>query len=360
MDPSNRFGLIWVNSSGGDPNHFSIIGGPGRPADVPGGCPAAVVMIHSFSAADPADPRTIAGRWLSQGAFVYFGSVNEPYLAAFRKPGLVVDLAARGVPLSAALRQGEAEPLGRPWRLIYLGDPLYGIPATHPARGRPPSGDDRQLFQIKNPRSKPENSGGRLGPEAWRELAPAHADWPVVEVAMPPGSPAPGDEEASADLRLQWCRDAAVGELSGGTSADRRPGPDWRSTLKQIRREQLHPRLRPIFDELLIDAMSQAGEWDELQSRLSRIPPAECRPRVWAAMETAAMARLARAARDPDPERGHARLRELREEVMRLPWPAGSGFPAQFTARAANFGEGRGARDEKDGVARNQPATPAS
>src|SRR5262249_60764650 len=78
MDPWNRFGLIWVNSTG-EPTDFSIAGGPGRPADVPGGCPAAVVLIHSFSAADPADPATIAGRWLTQGAFVYFGSVNQPY-----------------------------------------------------------------------------------------------------------------------------------------------------------------------------------------------------------------------------------------------------------------------------------------
>src|SRR5262249_52958066 len=53
MDPSNRFGLIWINSSGGRAD-FSIHGGPGRPADVPGGSPAAVVMIHSHSAEDPA------------------------------------------------------------------------------------------------------------------------------------------------------------------------------------------------------------------------------------------------------------------------------------------------------------------
>ena len=170
MDPSNRFGLIWLNSSGG-PTHFAIGGGPGRPADVPGGCPAAVVMIHSFSAADPADPRTIAGRWLAQGAFVYFGSVNEPYLQAFRRPGLVAELAAEGVPLSAALRQGESEPFGRPWRLIYLGDPLYRIP------GR---------------KSPPAMNAGRLEPDSWRKLAPAYADWPVADVAA--AVPAPVDD----------------------------------------------------------------------------------------------------------------------------------------------------------------------
>ena len=84
-------------------------------------------MIHSFSAADPADPATIAGRWLTQGAFVYYGSVNEPYLLAFRPASVVAELAAAGVPMAAALRQSEVEPFGRPWRLIYLGDPLYRI-----------------------------------------------------------------------------------------------------------------------------------------------------------------------------------------------------------------------------------------
>jgi hypothetical protein len=328
MEPSNRFGLIWINSTGGRAD-FSIVGGPGRPADVPGGCPAAVVMIHSHSAEDPADPRTIAGRWLLQGAFVYFGSVNEPYLAAFRKPGLVADLAAEGVPLSAALRQGEAEPLGRPWRLIFLGDPLYRLPATRPHHGLSPSEEGRQPSKIQDPGYKIYYSRGRLDPEAWRERSPAYAGWPAVEVAATSGGPAPGDAEPLADRWLEWCRDAAIGELVGGTSAD------WRSALRRFRRERLDPRLRPAYDELFIDALSQAGEWDELHERLSRIPPAECRPRVWAALETAAVFRLARAARDPDRQRGRARAQEIQDQVMRQPWPAGWGFPAQFAARVA-------------------------
>ena len=66
VDPVNRFGLVLINSSGG-PDMFAITGGPGRPSDVPRGVPAAVAMIHSFSAADPTDPQTIAGRWLARG-----------------------------------------------------------------------------------------------------------------------------------------------------------------------------------------------------------------------------------------------------------------------------------------------------
>ena len=100
-------------------------------------------MIHSFSAADPADPQTIAGRWLAQGAFVYYGSVNEPYLQAFRPAGLVAEMVAADMPLAAALRQGEFEPFGRPWRLIYLGDPLYRLPSADVTTGPSPADAER-------------------------------------------------------------------------------------------------------------------------------------------------------------------------------------------------------------------------
>ena len=122
--------------------------------------------------------------------------------------------------------------------------------------------------------------------------------------------------------------------MTGGPSAAAaRPGPDWRSALKSIRREALDPRLRPVLDDLLIERLSRSGEWDELHARLARIPPVQRRPRVWAALETGAMFRLARAARDPDAERGFAQALELWDEVIGLAWPAGSEFPAQFIER---------------------------
>src|SRR5262249_2257042 len=166
-------------------------------------------------------------------------------------------------------------------------------------------------------------------PEASRERSPANTGWSVVEVAVTSGSPSPGGAEFSANRWLEWCRDAAIVELVGKSPAD------WRSALRRIRRDQLDPRLRPACDQLLIDALSQAGEWDELHARLSRIPPAECRPRVWAALETAAVFRLARAARDPDRERGRARAREIQDDVTRLAWPPGWGFRGQPAPRVA-------------------------
>ena len=126
MKSANRFGLFLINTSGG-PDFFSIAGGPGRPGDVPRRIASAVGMIHSFSAADLSDPGTLGGRWLANGAYVYYGAVHEPFLLAFRPPGLVTELIAADVPLVAAMRQGELEPFGFPWRLIYLGDPLYRV-----------------------------------------------------------------------------------------------------------------------------------------------------------------------------------------------------------------------------------------
>ena len=184
----NRFGFIWLNSSG-TPKEFSITGGPGRPADVPGGFPRAVVMIHSFSAADLADPETIAGRWLARGAFIYYGSVNEPFLQAFRPPGLVAELLAAEIPMAAALRQLEFEPYGRPWRLIYLGDPLYRLEGI--VR---PSGDDRSQLPTADRSGLRTIASDRLRPDDWKKLSASYANWPAerVSVTTTRPDPAPG------------------------------------------------------------------------------------------------------------------------------------------------------------------------
>jgi hypothetical protein len=346
VDPRNRLGFVWINSSG-EKQRFAIAGGPGRPADLPAGYPSAVVMVHSFSAAEPADPQTIAGRWLAQGAFVYFGSVNEPYVQAFRPARLVVEMAVAEVPLGAALRQGEFEPFGRPWRLIYLGDPLYRLPipdlaiAPSALDARDPATSD---FPPPDAASDTRlSTSSRLPSRAWRRLEPSSEDWPVVEVTAS-GSPPTADSARPDETLLRWCRDAAIVELVASLDPDdRRPPPagsprlESLSVLKRIRREQLDRNLRPIYDDLLIDALRDAGELDELQARLARIPPDECRPRIWQSLENVAMARLARLAGDRDPVRAFVRSLDLWDGVIRLSWPAGSEFPAQLTERVATM-----------------------
>ena len=165
--PVNRFDLFLINTSGG-PDSFSITGGRGRPGDVPRGALSAVAMIHSFSAANLADPQTIASRWLANGAYVYFGAVHEPFLVAFRPPGLVTELIAADVPLVAALRQGELEPFGFPWRLIYLGDPLYRVGRGSCARTalcRPrSSAEERRIRRGPGADARQTGLGGGAGP----------------------------------------------------------------------------------------------------------------------------------------------------------------------------------------------------
>ena len=133
FDPINRFGLVYVNTSGG-PSTFNLAGGGAMAADIPPSVPSVVIMNHSFSAADPASPKTLAGAWLSGGAYLYFGSMNEPYIQSFRTPTLVVSLLSEGVPIGAAVKMGvdESPAFGGPWRLHLLGRPA--VPAR-PSRG---------------------------------------------------------------------------------------------------------------------------------------------------------------------------------------------------------------------------------
>ena len=334
VDPVNPYKLVLFNSTGG-PDSFTIKGGAGRPADLPRGDPSAVAMIHSFSAADPTDYQTIAGRWLGQGAFVYFGAIDEPFLLAFRTPRLVGELMVAGVPFVAALRQGEHELFGAPWRLVYLGDPLYRL--ENGAR-------TNSAVQTE--------SIGRLAPAAWLKIAPEYASWPVAEFASPTIAPfgrAAGEVFRSENDRLNRCLDAAIGELTGprssrlpSRSVDRSVAPvstlrrsDWRAVLTSIRRDQLDSRLRPTFDALLIDTLLEAGLCDLLMTRLAMIPPSEAGFRVWQALENCAMQRLARLVADGDKGRRFGRALDLWDEVMRLHWPRNSRFPSHFTERVS-------------------------
>ncbi len=323
LDPLNRFGLFLVNSSG-EPRHFAITGGSGRGGDIPSGYPSAVSMIHSFSAANPLDPQTIAGRWLEQGAFVYYGSVNEPYLAAFRRPQLIAELVARGIPMVAALRQGESEAYGIPWRLAYLGDPLYRIESG--ASSRP-----------------------RLKVTEWLKQDPTYAAWPAVELPTEPGTAVESDNDA-----FVWCARAALAQFvnypagdsaaSKSVSAAASSRPDWRQVLRQIHRERLPPARRSAYDEILIDTLRASGEISELSDRLARIPPGERGVRVWLAIESCAFMRLARAVRSQAGAEGFHQALTIWNEIIRMPWPQQEEFPAQLTERVASLAAAGGSR----------------
>jgi hypothetical protein len=331
VDPVNRFGLVLINSSGG-PDWFNISGGVGRPSDLPRSVPATVAMIHSFSAADPTDPQTIAGRWLAHGAFNYFGAVNEPFLLAFRPPRLVAELIASGMPLVAALRQGEDEAFGIPWRLCYLGDPLYRLepPALMP--GHPSS--TKEKAQSAH--------GGRMGPIAWQSSSSTYALWPVSEISSVPSvseQAKAGRVTDSETARFRWCWDASIAEAAGrpvrASGAPVAAADGWRQALRAIRRDRLAPNLRPLLDDLVIDDLEALGACEELMSRLAQVPATERGPRAWQALETCGMTRLARLTRDGLTTAGFIRVLDLWDEVMGLSWPSGSRFPAHYTERVA-------------------------
>jgi hypothetical protein len=122
------FDLILMNSKG-YPKSFQVGNGDALVEDIPKlQFPAAIHMIHSWSAADPDDANTVAGRWLQNGAYAYVGSVNEPLLSAFIPPKIMVDRLKRGAPFLIAARQLESPP----WKVATIGDPLMSIAKPKP------------------------------------------------------------------------------------------------------------------------------------------------------------------------------------------------------------------------------------
>lgn len=268
FDPKNRAGLVLINSSGG-PIWFNLPGGQlGQTADIPLSVPAAVAMVHSFSAEFPYDPKTLAARWLANGAFLYYGAMDEPFLQAFRPPRLVAHLIAEHLPFAAALRPTPDELFGFPWRMLFLGDPLYRL---LPNEERPPA-------------------------ITWDMLAA----WPAL--------PVPGRliNEMNDDERLTWAWRTALLQASDSKKhADRKPSPAAASSplevvLLGIARAKLPPRRRPILDALLVDTLTESSRGDLLVERLGRIPANEVSADVQRWLETARVAELQRriAARD--------------------------------------------------------------
>jgi tetratricopeptide (TPR) repeat protein len=121
----NVYDLVIINSSGG-PSDWNLSGSKGTTEDVPESVAAVVVYTHSNSAANPYDENTIAGRWLKNGAYIYFGSVSEPYVQSFKTPSEIAADLLFGRPFSESLRKDSGS-WSSPWKLIYIGDPMYGL-----------------------------------------------------------------------------------------------------------------------------------------------------------------------------------------------------------------------------------------
>ncbi|MGP1345154.1 MAG: hypothetical protein ACTS3F_00615 [Phycisphaerales bacterium] len=127
--------IVQVNSSGHS-SWFDLTQGRGSWRDVPSmGTPAMVFFIHSFSAQSPGAGSNIAGAWLRRGAFLYAGSVHEPFLGAFVPPGALAQRLLGGMPAGAAIRSDDAPA----WKINLLGDPLFTLSRGAAALEEPPA-----------------------------------------------------------------------------------------------------------------------------------------------------------------------------------------------------------------------------
>ena len=117
-------GLVFVNTRG-HALWFDLAGDRAYGHDVPFlRQPAAAHFIHSFSAQVPSNPDSISARWLDQGAFVYYGSADEPGLAAFLTPTQVSGRVLTGIPMGFAFRYDSTDVI---WKVNYFGDPLFTL-----------------------------------------------------------------------------------------------------------------------------------------------------------------------------------------------------------------------------------------
>ncbi|RUL89751.1 hypothetical protein [Tautonia sociabilis] len=271
FDPVNRSNLLLISSSGG-PDYFDL-SGPlrGTTWDVPPSEPVAVVMYHSFSAANPRDPNTIAGRWLAGGAFAYFGSVHEPYVQSFRTPTLLADLLARGLPLGAAVRMlpEEIPAFGNCWRLAYLGDPLFRLDPEPPRR--------------------------RL--ERWAVLD----GWKAYDA--PGAPPPPGDPFAA----ISWAVRATIDAARSGVD----PPEELVSLLQKIDPDTLDGTLREFRDLLLADSLSRLDRPDDLRAVLADRPTGELSPSARRWLESAQVSSIHRALASGDWDRAAGTWSEL-------------------------------------------------
>lgn len=126
-------GLIFVNTKG-NADFFELDGGLAYCGDLPWLLrPAAVHFVHSWSMQSPMSRNTLGGRWLERGAYLYYGSTNEPMLQGFTPCPRVAALLALGASFAGACRNDA----GPTWKLTVVGDPLATVaPGAQGPRGK--------------------------------------------------------------------------------------------------------------------------------------------------------------------------------------------------------------------------------
>lgn len=142
--------FVYVNTKGQMWN-FEFSPGKLYSFDVPMmNVPAVVHFTHSYSAQVVHHRSSVAGRWLENGAYAYYGSVDEPYLSSFVPgPDFFQRYFVYTAPFACCCRY-EIAPLGK---LNVYGDPLQmagpppirleeTLPSEGPLAGLKPMADE--------------------------------------------------------------------------------------------------------------------------------------------------------------------------------------------------------------------------
>lgn len=170
---------------------FALSPGMAAGRDVPIlSTPAAVSIIHSFSAQRPGVDTSVAGAWLTRGAFAYIGSVDEPGLQSFLPQGTFAARLGSLFPFGTA---GREDGLLENRKLATFGDPLWMLDPQ--PRKRAPA---MPPFEGASPlESLAQNAieAGELGRAAWL-LRMAGRNDTLVDLAMATLRDEPGKVDA--------------------------------------------------------------------------------------------------------------------------------------------------------------------
>ena len=168
----------------------------------------------------------------------------------------------------------EREPIGIPWKLIYIGDPLYRVTPRNQA---------------------PRRSGDWAATDAWPLFR---------EGALPSG-------EATADARFAWALQATM--VRATREGANRPLAEIVGIASAIDRNLLEPSFRKLFDDLLADLLFLGGRYRELRTRVAHLPRTERTPYANRMAESAAVIELHKATRS-----SFDQAVAIMEETMRL------------------------------------------
>ncbi len=118
--------LIMMNTKGAAV-YYDLPGsaeGIGKPGDLPLlSKPSALHIVHSFSLSLPYNDKTVGGRWLDRGVYLYAGSVDEPFLTGFVPTPLVASRLLGKMHFAGAVHYDD----GQAWKVAVIGDPLKAV-----------------------------------------------------------------------------------------------------------------------------------------------------------------------------------------------------------------------------------------